>query len=101
MFRRLAIALFVAGLFCVPVSLGLAQESETATVAESSDWYYDKLIKSVSFKGLNSVDTKDVDGVVSSYVGKRFTDELFAEMLDRIYALEYFDDVSPDRKSVV
>ncbi|MCR5723737.1 MAG: outer membrane protein assembly factor BamA [Treponema sp.] len=95
MYRRFFIALLAAGLFFTPAVSSFAQESESATVSDS-DWYYGKLIKSVTFKGLENVDSKDVDGIVSGFIGKRFSDEVFADMLDRIYALDYFEDVSPE-----
>lgn len=100
MYRRFLGALLAVGFFFVPAAVSFAEEGELASVSEesASDWYYGKLIKSVTFKGLENVDSKDVDGVVSSFVGKRFSDDVFADMLDRIYALDYFDDVSPEAK---
>ncbi len=74
---------------------------ETSSADASSDendeyWYYDKIIRSINFKGLKSVASKDVDGVMNAFLGKKFTDELFSEMIDRIYALDFFDDVVPE-----
>lgn len=71
---------------------GKSEESEEL----DENWFYNKIIRSVNFKGLQGVASKDVDGVVSSFLGKRFTDELFSEMLDRIYALDFFDDIVPE-----
>ncbi len=73
------------------------QDGGSDTVETSdSDWYYGKHIKSVSFKGLKSVQSKEVDGVTGSFLGKQFSDELFADLLDRIYALDLFDDITPE-----
>ena len=73
-------------------------ESETAEEASDSDsdWYYGKLIKSVTFKNLKNVDKKEVDGVVSGFIGRRFSDEIFNDMIDRIYSLDLFDDIVPE-----
>ncbi len=74
----------------------VSAQSETAASSESdSDWFYGKLIKSVSFKGLVNTDKKDLDGITNSYIGKRFSDDVFSDLVDRIYALELFDDVEP------
>ena len=94
--------LFLSSLLFFSSSLFYAQTAENSSggssSAESSDdsWYYGKLIKSVTFKGLKNVDSKDVDGVTSGFIGKQFTDEIFADMIDRIYALELFDDILPE-----
>ena len=87
----LLVALLFAS-FSAPV---FSQESETAQEADS-DWYYGKLIKSVTFKGLKNVASKDVDGVTSGFIGKQFNDEVFADMIDRIYALDIFEDIVPE-----
>ena len=73
-----------------------AQTSAQETSTEDSDWYYDKLIKNVTFKNLKNVDSKEVEGVTSSYIGKKFTDEVFSELLDRIYALDFFEEIIPE-----
>ncbi len=87
--------LFSVCLFsAVPV---FAQDSESSSSAEAdSTWYYGAVIKSVKFKGLKSVSSKEVDGVVSGFYGKKFSDELFADMMDRIYALDLFDEINPE-----
>ncbi len=64
--------------------------------AQTSDnWYYDKEIVDIDFIGLKAVSFGDVDSVVSEFIGQTFTDEVYAEILNRIYALEYFDDIIP------
>lgn len=102
MSRRICCLLLAVGL-CISFHSGLfAQEAAVAgaeaaaTQADSGDWYIGKLIKEVSFKGLQSVDSKDVDGLVSSFRGRKFTEELFEDLINRIYALDYFDEVEPE-----
>ncbi|MCR4823314.1 MAG: outer membrane protein assembly factor BamA [Treponema sp.] len=70
--------------------------SESASEGYSDTWYYGAVIKSVTFKGLKSVSSKDVDGIVSGFYGKKFSDELFADMMNRIYALDFFDEINPE-----
>ena len=94
---RVRVAALFVSLFCVftPVKF-FAQDSAEPTEAASDDtWYYGAVIKSVTFKGLKSVSSKELDGVVSSYYGKKFSDELFGDMMDRIYAMDLFEDINP------
>jgi outer membrane protein insertion porin family len=37
-----------------------------------------------------------VDAVTRQFIGKLFTDELYGDLLNRIDALEFFDDVSSE-----
>ena len=95
--RRSVVFTLMAALFlCTATSSLAAQSTESEETVSDANWYYGKLIKNVSFKGLRHVGNKEVDGVTSGFIGKRFSDELFADMMDRIYALELFDDVEPE-----
>ncbi len=95
-FKRLGFAC----LFCIAVSafapiLTFSQET-TENTESDENWFYGKLIKSISFKNLKSVDSKDVEGVTGSFIGKKFSDEVFGNLLDRIYALDFFDEINPE-----
>ncbi len=79
--------LFVILCFFALASVIVAQTSD--------DWYYDKEIVEIDFIGLKSVDSLDLDSVVSSFLGENFSDDIYSEILNRIYALEYFDDIIP------
>lgn len=78
--------------FCL---LFLLCSSVLAVAQESEGWYINKTITSIKFEGLKNIKKSEVDGVVSGFINKAFTDELFGNILDRIYALEFFDDISP------
>ncbi len=67
----------------------------TVSAQNSDDWYYDKEIVNIDFIGLKSVDPQDLESVVSPFLGEQFTDDVYSEILNRIYALEYFDDIIP------
>ena len=82
--RFLTLAVF-ALVLCLPV---FSQES--------SDWYYGKKIRSIEFNGLNNLTSLEMDGVVSSYIGKEFSDDLYFDLLNRIFSLEFFDDITSD-----
>ncbi len=72
-----------------------SSQTETEENSSDSDWFYGKLIRSVSFKGLENVDRKDVDGVTSSFVGKKFDDDVFEDLINRVYALDLFEEINP------
>ena len=85
-------------LFFAPAALFSQASAESSESSSSSDeaWYYGAVIKSISFKGLKNVSSNEVEGVLSGFYGKKFSDEVFADMMDRIYALELFEDISPE-----
>jgi outer membrane protein insertion porin family len=76
---------FICFLFC----------SFVAAAQETDNWYINKPISSIKFDGLKNIKKSELDGVISNFINKPFTDELFSNLLDRIYALDFFDDISP------
>ncbi len=65
---------------------------------EDSDWFWGKSISEVSFEGLKGVKKSELVGITNSYIGKAFTEELFNNALDRLYALAYFEEIEPYAK---
>ena len=64
--------------------------------AQTNDsWYYGKKIRNIDFKGLENVNTMELDGITAPFIGKEFTDELYLDLLNKVYALDLFEDVSP------
>ena len=73
-----------------------AAGTTTATGAPAAeDWYQNKPIRSIVFVGLKNVSKSELDGLFSSYQGKKFSDELYWDVLQKMYALDYFADISP------
>ena len=85
--RKIA-CVFLACAFC----------SVSAFSQENSDWYVGKTISQISFEGLRSVKKSEVSGVTGSFIGKTFEDSLYNDILDRLYALGYFEDIEPYAK---
>ena len=83
--KRFVLSVFLA---CVTFFVALPAFSQ-------SDWYYGKPIKDVTFEGLKNIKKSDLEGVTSSFIGKEFSDEVFSDLLNRIFALNYFEDVNP------
>jgi len=61
----------------------------------SDDWYQNKPIRSISFEGLKNIASTELDGIFASYLGKEFSDDIYWEILQKMYALEYFEDIQP------
>lgn len=56
-------------------------------------WYYDKPVKMIHFQNLKTVRSSDLDGITSSFISKPFTDELISDLYDRLFSVDYFDDI--------
>jgi outer membrane protein insertion porin family len=83
--RTRLVALF---LLLISVSLAFAQQ-------RADDWYVGKPIKDITFDGLKHVKASELEGVIQPYIGRLFKDDLFWELQGRLYALEYFDVITP------
>ena len=59
------------------------------------NWYENKPITSIVFQGLNSVSKTEMDGIFESFKGKPFSDATYSEILQKLYALDYFSDIVP------
>ena len=66
--------------------------------AEDSEWYWDQPISKIDFVGLKNVKKSDLTGITAAFIDQPFNEETFNDILDRLYALDYFDDISPYAK---
>jgi outer membrane protein insertion porin family len=82
--RRLFLALFLVSVFCGSLA-----------AQESGEWYQGKPIRNIEFDGLRSIRPADVEGVIAPYIGRIFNDDIFWELQGRLYALEYFESITP------
>jgi outer membrane protein insertion porin family len=57
------------------------------------EWYLDKPISDFVFKGLVNVNENEVRPLVAPYVGKNFSLDLFWEIQEKLYALDYFESI--------
>ncbi len=81
----------LAGLF-------LAFVSVFTLSAQSDEWYWNQPISKIDFNGLKNVKKSDLTGITSSFIDSPFTDETYNDLLDRLYSLEYFEDITPFAK---
>ena len=66
--------------------------------AQDSEWYWEQPISKIDFTGLKNVKKSELQGITSSFVGQAFTTDTYNEILDRLYSLEFFDDITPYAK---
>ena len=62
---------------------------------EPEGWYNGKPVLEIQFKGLQNIASSELDEIFKSYKKKPFSDELYWEILQKIYALDYFTDIVP------
>lgn len=66
---------------------GFAQQQE--------DWFQGVPIRNIVFEGLIHLSASDLDGIIAPFIGATFTDNTYWELLGRLYALEYFESITP------
>jgi outer membrane protein insertion porin family len=82
--------------FCIAFfAVVFAAASPRVFSQDSSGWYLGKPITNITFSGLKNVKMADLDGVIEPYIGQPFTDERFYELLGALYALEFFEEITP------
>ncbi len=83
------------------------EDTDAIEETDADDWYYGKNVRDVRFKGLVTTKKNELEGTVSSFIGQPFTDELFANLYDRLYSLDIFEEMDSkaikgdERKSTV
>jgi len=86
---RLALAIILVFAIVFPV---FSQE----TSSESSDeWYQGKPIRRIVFDGLSHVKASELEGITDPFIGRIFSDSVYWDILGRLYALEYFETITP------
>lgn len=59
------------------------------------NWYNNKPIVGLSFKGLRTVSSSELDEIFKVYKKRLFSDEIYLEVLQKIYGLDYFISITP------
>jgi len=62
---------------------------------QREEWYQGKPIKDIVFTGLRHVKAVELEGLMEPYKGRPFDDSIFWEIQGKLYALEYFELISP------
>ncbi|GHU21617.1 outer membrane protein assembly factor BamA [Spirochaetia bacterium] len=65
-----------------------------SSFAQSSDrWYVNRPIRNISFNGLIHVERSELQAITDFYIEKEFSDSLYAELLSKLYDLDYFENI--------
>ena len=65
------------------------------------EWYYGNTVIRIDFDGLDSVRESELRAITDSYIGRPFSDQLLQDVQRRLYALDFFSDVSPRAERVI
>ena len=75
---------------------------------ESDDWFIGKPIADIQFIGLIHIPRSEIDPLIRRFKGQIFNDELWKDLYNGLFSLEYFETVEPmaspgdvERKSVI
>jgi outer membrane protein insertion porin family len=78
---------FVVCLIIVVAFSGFSQQQE--------GWYQGKPIRDIVFTGLKHIKLSELEGLMEPFKGRLFDDDIFWEIQGQLYALEYFEMISP------
>jgi outer membrane protein insertion porin family len=67
----------------------------SAFAQQSDDWYQGKPIRRIVFDGLLHISSLELEGITEQYINKPFSDDIYWDILGRLYALEYFENINP------
>jgi outer membrane protein insertion porin family len=62
---------------------------------QQDDWYQGKPINRIVFDGLVHVKASELEGITEPFINKVFNDDIYWDILGRLYALEYFESITP------
>jgi len=86
---RIGFAIILVFMFVFPC---FSQESVNQG---SDDWYQGKPIRRIVFEGLVNVRPSELEGITGAYINRGFTDDIYWDILGRLYALELFETIDP------
>ena len=70
-------------------------QAEVYEDRSSEEWYQGRPIRNIVFEGLINVRVSDLEGIIEPYYGQIFNDDTYWDILGRLYALEYFESITP------
>jgi len=59
-------------------------------------WYMGKPINDIRFEGLNHVNSSDLDGITSQFIGSLYSPGLYKDLQSKLFALDYFKKFSAE-----
>ncbi|MBN2442242.1 MAG: outer membrane protein assembly factor BamA [Spirochaetales bacterium] len=68
----------------------------TSISGQETSWYEGKPLIDIKMKGLNKAAFADIKPTIKDYIGKPFTREMYYEIENKLWDLDYFDDIIGD-----
>lgn len=84
LFLKVILILFFFFLFIFPAA------------TQESDWFEDKPLIDIKFIGINKASLSEIKAVVKDYIGMLFSRELYYEIENKLWDLDFFDDIVGD-----
>ena len=69
-----------------------AEEAE-----DDGEWFWNKPIAEITFEGLKTVKKSDLTGVISHFIGLPFDEDTYTDILDRLSAMDLFEELEQRR----
>jgi len=77
-------------------------------LSAQEEWYLDKPIVQITFTGLSAIKENELKPIARPYIDKPFSMQIFYELQEKLYALEYFESIEAnalpgddEKKSVI
>ncbi|MDR0731312.1 MAG: outer membrane protein assembly factor BamA [Treponema sp.] len=86
---------FVLSALIISVFFGLVNVSPSLA-QEDAEWYLGKPIRNIVFSGLRHTTAGDLEGILNAYIGQNYSYELVEELQTRLFALGFFEMLTPD-----
>ncbi|MDR2808740.1 MAG: outer membrane protein assembly factor BamA [Spirochaetaceae bacterium] len=68
--------------------------SSPLSAQTNNNWSNGKTISKIVFTGLKNVKASELDGIISLYIGAAYSNAVGEEIVQRLFALGYFSDIS-------
>jgi outer membrane protein insertion porin family len=65
-----------------------------------TDWFIGKPIEKFTYSGLEIISAGTLDNILKNYIGMPFSYDLYYEIQNKLYALEYFESIAADAEPV-
>jgi outer membrane protein insertion porin family len=69
---------------------------QPSSAQEEGEWYLGKPIRDIVFSGLRHTGPRDLEGIKNAYIGRPYSYELVEELQIRLFALGFFEFLTPD-----
>ncbi len=83
-----------------PETVQPEEEPSAEEETEDDQWFLDKPITDIEFRGLTVTRPSDLTAVTNQFIDRPFTFALLQDIQRRLYALDYFSELTPTAEDV-